>query len=691
MPSTPCLLLLSQIVALLGVIVSTVVYPALQQAFQQGLDGDFSLLPGSKGTNGLVNPSQTTAAPQFNVTLSVTVYNITNAADYLADGVTPRLQELPLSLTYLRQLQYSNLSWLEDQSLLAFHRQALYTAQDRQDDNGSIISTAALEQQTVTTINLALLSYLAVPEVQTVFSRVPALQPYLLPTAQFVTLSVGQLLWGYEDSIVRDREGAGEGWREGNAGNTAQTSINISLSILSSFFLSLALHLTPLPSSPSSQAAAFNANKPAEFTASLPSFYPGLLGTLNTSSPASAASGLSSLQYRLHTKGSLLQQLDAYASMTSLRCCYWGYCSEAGAGAAAVGTHGGYPWNGQDANLLSGSAGLQFKMDVKPSSILRLAAYDYGVQRHFDLRMASSTGPSDYAVQDIQLYRFETQQAAWATAAESPDGAVYNNYGYGGLLNQSSCSNSAPVWMSFPRFLFADSALRHQGIEGIPPADPSQHGTWLGVEPTTGAVLDLHLRFGFNAQVPNYALRTQRVGRQSGSSGSSSARFLQKSSRQREGALQKGATAGSSRAASRLLQSSLAESFIWPVAWASWDAALSADQQQAFFDRYYLPQRLMLACLWGGYAVAGLCAVIVAAIWTVTGIRKWRQRGQGGAGAGAAFGALQLQDSAPMGREDSVHIPSLQENLLDEQQLAALFQASKLPDHYNAEAQYYAE
>ena len=65
-----------------------------------------------------------------------------------------------------------------------------------------------------------------------------------------------------------------------------------------------------------------------------------------------------------------------------------------------------------------------------------------------------------------------------------------------GVLNISTCRFGAPGFLSYPHFLDADPHFREK-VNGMNP-DRKRHQTYLTLEPTTGIILDLVVRFQIN-------------------------------------------------------------------------------------------------------------------------------------------------------------------------------------------------
>jgi hypothetical protein len=155
--------------------------------------------------------------------------------------------------------------------------------------------------------------------------------------------------------------------------------------------------------------------------------------------------------------------------------CAFGPCGDEGSGGSPQS-----PWAASLANRVDGSFGSQFHLGVTCDELLVVATYDFGIFRHWPLLCDSA---QNYEIDDIRLLRFHIDPTALGNITTSPvEGAAYYSFGLSGLLNQSSCSQGAPVFLSKPRFLDGDPALR-AAITGLPAPNRQQHDTWLGIEP----------------------------------------------------------------------------------------------------------------------------------------------------------------------------------------------------------------
>ena len=162
--------------------------------------------------------------------------------------------------------------------------------------------------------------------------------------------------------------------------------------------------------------------------------------------------------------------------MEELRYCAFGPCADAGSGGNPVS-----PWNASFANQVDGSFGNAFHLGVSCGETLVVGTYDFGIFRHWPFQCTASG--AEYAISGIDLLKFVIPPAAFGNTTTAPrEGAAYYGGGPSGLVNQTSCSQGAPVFVSKPRFLDGDPVLR-ANVTGIPEPVRAQHDTWMGVEP----------------------------------------------------------------------------------------------------------------------------------------------------------------------------------------------------------------
>ncbi|KAI8433338.1 hypothetical protein MSG28_015383 [Choristoneura fumiferana] len=69
-----------------------------------------------------------------------------------------------------------------------------------------------------------------------------------------------------------------------------------------------------------------------------------------------------------------------------------------------------------------------------------------------------------------------------------------------GLFNLSLCQYDSPIMLSFPHFYLADESLR-EAVEGISPPDPEQHRLFIDIQPEMGIAMRARARIQINLAV----------------------------------------------------------------------------------------------------------------------------------------------------------------------------------------------
>lgn len=195
-------------------------------------------------------------------------------------------------------------------------------------------------------------------------------------------------------------------------------------------------------------------------------------------------------------------------------------CAKGPEGEADAGGNCAPQWSSYDATAIGGVFGTAFHSAIDPAETLQLATYDFGILRHWPMvcdgvgegpgpgalsegtSLTAGIGGCDtYVVQGVSLLKFALPEWALGNASVSPDeAAAYNIDGPSGLLNVAACEQLAPIRLSRPHFLHASDELR-DAVTGVGEPDEFHHGSWLGVEPLTGQVLDFQFRIQINAEV----------------------------------------------------------------------------------------------------------------------------------------------------------------------------------------------
>jgi lysosome membrane protein 2 len=99
----------------------------------------------------------------------------------------------------------------------------------------------------------------------------------------------------------------------------------------------------------------------------------------------------------------------------------------------------------------------------------------------------------------IKLLNFGLRTTDLDNATVNPANAGFYQYGPGGVINLTSCSQGAPVFVSKPHFLDADPYYLSQ-LDGLNP-NRSLHETIIAVEPYTGVTMYAHKRLQINVKL----------------------------------------------------------------------------------------------------------------------------------------------------------------------------------------------
>mmetsp|Transcript_23178 Transcript_23178/g.42256 ORF Transcript_23178/g.42256 Transcript_23178/m.42256 type:complete len:647 (-) Transcript_23178:80-2020(-) len=138
-------------------------------------------------------------------------------------------------------------------------------------------------------------------------------------------------------------------------------------------------------------------------------------------------------------------------------------------------------WATPAAAKIDGSLGMRFPLGVKPDSKLKLWVDSW--YRAVDLQHVG-----DVTIKGIPLLRFRPQPEVWADASKNAANAVYFQNAGDGLLNQTSTSHGASVFISQPYFLGASDKLR-EAVVGLKVPNEGEHSFEVAIEPITGLVM----------------------------------------------------------------------------------------------------------------------------------------------------------------------------------------------------------
>jgi len=154
-------------------------------------------------------------------------------------------------------------------------------------------------------------------------------------------------------------------------------------------------------------------------------------------------------------------------------------------------THNYFPG---DCGLVRGGAG-EFYPPGLPRTHLEMFSNDLCRSVQFEFKAAGYS-------QGIPTYEYVSRKSMFANGTDRPEFACYNPtsaYLPSGVFNASLCRFGAPVFISQPHFLFADSYYSSL-VKGMQP-DLDKHQTHLKVEPESGVPVDVAARFQLNVLI----------------------------------------------------------------------------------------------------------------------------------------------------------------------------------------------
>lgn len=470
------------------------------------------------------------------------LYNVTNAEDVVNLGARPHVVEVG-PLTYAYRVTRHNVEWQNGDEELVYNEYQRYVALDD--------ATRALELAPITNVHVLLLAALR----STQADVIPALFPWTKePLAAFVTRPARDWLWGYIET---------------------------------------------------------------RFDGLVPAF-PGLQG--NDTSLESALLQHSPTRMATGSKRSeVAYEYLAFDGGAELVCCPNGVRGEAGAGTPCAPL-----WTGYDASVIRGSYGNNFHPFVSPTETLWLATYPFGIYRAWPLQCSASggSGPgwlyegsslssaigacNSYSHLDISLLRFTIPPFVLGNASVSAaEARAYNVSGPSGIIDVSACESGAPIVLSFPRFLQGSDSLR-DAIDGLGSPTFEDHGSWVGVDPVTGGVLDLVFRVGINARIK--PTTTDPFG------------------------------------FPFTYFSTIPETIV-PLGWGAQVSGATPAQAAAFVQSVYVPLRGLAAARWGGAAL-GAVALLAGIACHIRARRLVPARSRDDEDDGASYEPLSLQRSS---------------------------------------------
>ena len=467
------------------------------------------------------------------------LYNVTNAEAVVNAGARPHVVEIG-PLRYNYRVTRHNVNWQNGDEEIVYNEYQRYVAMDD--------ATRALELVPITNVHVLLLAALRSKQAD----FIPALFPWTKdPRAAFVTRPARDWLWGY----VEER-----------------------------------------------------------FDGLVPAF-PGLQGN-DTSLEAAL---LQHSPTRMATGSKRTEVAYDYLEFdggVELFCCPNGVRGEAGAGLPCEPL-----WSGYDASVVRGSYGNNFHPFVEPTETLWLATYPFGIYRAWPLQCSASggSGPgwlyegsslsasigscNSYDHEGISLLRFTVPSYVLGNASVSiVEARAYNITGASGIIDVSACESDAPIVLSFPRFLQGSDSLRN-AIDGLGSPTFEDHGSWVGVDPITGGVLDLVFRVGINGRIA--PITADPFGKPYTYFGS------------------------------------IPET-VFPLGWGEQVSGATPAQAVAFVQSVYTPLRGLAAARWGG-ASLGVVALLAGVVCHVRARRRVPARSRDDEDDASSYEPLSLQ------------------------------------------------
>ena len=406
---------------------------------------DYGVLssPAAGGYAGYVDnrdPSSST------ITMSFTLYNITNAAAVLR-GAKPSLVAVgPLRYNYVNTKH--NISWEQDGGHMIYTQYQRFFAADD--------ATRALEGVPVTTLNTLLMGALR----QQIFDPLlPALeQIWAGDGGAFITRSAYELLWGYPDAALLDLAS----W-PGLQHND------------SSLEEALAVHgHVRMATGKSDPLQGYNYVEWSGRSKLECCVDAGVAGEVKGAAAGTCAPYWFSYDAQTITGSfgtSFHPNVDPAETLT-------------------VATHDFGPYRHWPLQCLPGS-------DPRATVLGAGSLYDASPLT------AGIGGCDSYDVKGVRLSRFALPSWVLGNASVPEAVAAGETDGYGvtgpsGLLDVAPCYFSAPIRFSKPAFLDASDELRN-AVDGLPAPSRDEHNSFLGVEPVTGRVLDFKFQVQINA------------------------------------------------------------------------------------------------------------------------------------------------------------------------------------------------
>ncbi|XP_052121201.1 scavenger receptor class B member 1 isoform X3 [Frankliniella occidentalis] len=155
-------------------------------------------------------------------------------------------------------------------------------------------------------------------------------------------------------------------------------------------------------------------------------------------------------------------------------------------------------WKTDECNRINGSDGSIFPPHITKNTTLYV--YDKDMCRLLPLRFLREVVTNG----GVNGYRFTPPENVFAEVSQNPENDCFCPNGPPcsphGLMNVSFCQYDSPVMLSFPHFYLADPKLR-EAVIGVDAPDPEKHRLYIDVHPKMGTALGARARVQINLAV----------------------------------------------------------------------------------------------------------------------------------------------------------------------------------------------
>ena len=149
--------------------------------------------------------------------------------------------------------------------------------------------------------------------------------------------------------------------------------------------------------------------------------------------------------------------------------------------------------NGMGANDINGTEGLFFHPFLQEGEEIQIYVDD--TFRSFTLEQTDVVN-----IMGVEAFRFTFVNSTFQSAFTNPENARWGSFNPDGLINLGPTQDPpVPVFGSKPHFLDGDPTLLEK-VNGLSP-NRSLHDSFLDVNPTTGANVQVQIQIQINAQV----------------------------------------------------------------------------------------------------------------------------------------------------------------------------------------------